>query len=51
MVLVPALTAVTKPPALIVAIAVLELDHVPGVTAFANWEVKPKHAVKVPVIG
>jgi hypothetical protein len=51
MVVVPALTAVTNPPALIVATAVLELDHVPGATALANWEVKPTQAVKVPVMG
>jgi hypothetical protein len=50
-VLVPALTPVTSPDAEIVATPVLELLHVPGVTAFDNCEVKPKQADKVPVIG
>ena len=49
-VLVPALTPVTNPVAEIVATPVFELLHVPGVTAFANWDVNPKHAVNVPVI-
>ena len=50
-VLVPALTPVTKPVPEIVATPVFELLHVPGLTAFVNCDVKPKQAVKVPVIG
>ena len=50
-VLVPAITPVTRPDAEIVATPIFELLHVPGVTAFANCDVKPKHADKVPVIG
>ena len=49
--LVPAITPVTSPEAEIVATPVFELLHVPGVTAFANCDVKPKQADKVPVIG
>ena len=50
-VLVPALTPVTNPPADIVATAGFELDHDPGVTTLANCDVNPRQAVRVPVMG
>ena len=51
MVLFPALTPVTKPPADMVATAGFELDHDPGVTTLANCEVNPRQAERVPVMG
>ena len=47
---VPAVTPVTKPPALIVATAGVALDHTPLAVTSANCVVNPIHAVDVPVI-
>lgn len=49
-IVVPALTAVTKPFASIVATEGLLEDQVPPEVAFANCEVPPRHTAVVPVI-
>ena len=48
--MVPALTPVTTPPALIVATAVLLDDHAPPVVASAKVVVEPTHTPVFPVI-
>ena len=49
-VVVPAATPVTSPFASIVAVAVLAVDQVPPVVAFANVSVAPTQSVVVPVM-
>jgi hypothetical protein len=48
---VPGETADTRPLFEIVATPTFELLQDPGVTTFANWDVNPRHAFSVPVIG
>ena len=50
MIVDPAATPVTTPVELIVAVAVLAVDHTPPVVAFAKVVVAPSHTAVVPVI-